>query len=338
VNRSILYFVAPRKVEVREEPVPKLAADQVLVKTSVSAISAGTEMLLYRGQLLPDGAAQNDPFSSGLKYPTPYGYACVGRVEDVGSSVRRGLRDRLVFAFQPHCSHFVIGAESLIEVPDGLSYGDAVFLPNMETAVNLVQDAAPILGERVLVLGQGVVGLLTSALLRSFPLACLVSAERFELRRQASLRIGVDAALDPALDGFRARALEQTRSAQNGFDLTFELSGNPAALDDAIALTTFSGRIIIGSWYGEKSAPIELGGKFHRSRIKLISSQVSSISPELTGRWDKARRFEVAWSALQRCQPSQWVTHQFHLEQAGQAYQLLDDAPEQALQVIFEYS
>ena len=338
MNRKVLYFVAPGQVELREEPIPRLAADQVLIQTRVSAISAGTEMLLYRGQLPRDDISQNDPFSSGLKYPTPYGYACVGRVEDVGSSVHRRLQDCLVFAFQPHCSHFVIRSDALIEVPEGLSDDEAVFLPNMETAVNLVQDAAPILGERVLVLGQGVVGLLTTALLRRFPLASLVSAERYVLRRQASLRIGVEAALDPALDDFYAKALGHGLPSQSGFDLTIELTGNPAALDDAIALTAFSGRIVIGSWYGEKRAAIGLGGKFHRSRIRLISSQVSSISPELSGRWDKARRFDVAWSALQECKPSQWITNRFRIDQAEQAYQLLDKAPEQTLQVIFDYS
>ena len=99
------------------------------------------------------------------------------------------------------------------------------------------------------------------------------------------------------------------------FDLTFELSGSPSALNDAIALTTFSGRIVIGSWYGKKHAEIDLGGSFHRSRIKLISSQVSTISPELSGRWDKSRRFDTAWKALERIKPEKWITHRFPIEE-----------------------
>jgi 2-desacetyl-2-hydroxyethyl bacteriochlorophyllide A dehydrogenase len=337
VNRKILYFIAPGQVELREEPIPTLTAGQVLVRTCISAISAGTEMLLYRGQLPADADTLNDTLSNGLQYPTPYGYACVGMVEEMGRSVRSELRDRLVFAFQPHCSYFVADADLLIEVPSGISDEDAAFLPNAETAVNLVQDAAPILGERVLVFGQGVVGLLTSMLLRQFPLACLMSAERYEIRRQASLRIGLDAALDPAQKDFLTRALEVGQSSKNGFDLTVELTGDPSALDNAIALTTFSGRIVIGSWYGGKKALLDLGGKFHRSRIKLLASQVSSISPELSGRWNKARRFEVAWNAIQKLQPSQWITHRFSLEEAVQVYRLLDVSPEQTIQVIFDY-
>jgi threonine dehydrogenase-like Zn-dependent dehydrogenase len=205
----------------------------------------------------------------------------------------------------------------------------------METAVNLIQDAAPILGERVLVLGQGIVGLLVASLLKEFPLETLVTSDCYELRRNASWEFGADDSFDPNLlnlDPFRHSAY-----AQN-FDLTFELSGSPSALDDAIAMTAFSGRVIIGSWYGEKLASINLGGAFHRSRIKLIASQVSTIAPELTGRWDKARRFNVAWEALRRIQPQKWITHRFPIEEAEQAYRLLDENPQETIQVLFDYS
>jgi threonine dehydrogenase-like Zn-dependent dehydrogenase len=103
-------------------------------------------------------------------------------------------------------------------------------------------------------------------------------------------------------------------------------------------LTAFSGRIVIGSWYGEKQAPIDLGGAFHRSRIKLISSQVSTIAPELRGRWDKTRRFGVVWEALKRIQPQKWITHRFPIDEAVKAYQILDENPQETIQVVFEYN
>jgi threonine dehydrogenase-like Zn-dependent dehydrogenase len=103
-------------------------------------------------------------------------------------------------------------------------------------------------------------------------------------------------------------------------------------------LTTFSGRIIIGSWYGQKRTKIDFGGAFHRSRIKLISSQVSTISPELSGRWDKPRRFDVAWKSLERIKPEKWITQKFSLNDADKAYQLLDENPQETIQVIFDYS
>jgi threonine dehydrogenase-like Zn-dependent dehydrogenase len=152
----------------------------------------------------------------------------------------------------------------------------------------------------------------------------------------------VNDSFDPVLINSFSKSTEtnskhQLAYAQN-FDLAIELSGSPTALNDAIALTTFSGRIVIGSWYGEKRAEIDLGGAFHRSRIKLNSSQVSTIAPELSGRWDKARRFQVAWEALKRIQPQKWITHRFPIEEAGKAYELLDKNPQETIQVIFEYN
>jgi threonine dehydrogenase-like Zn-dependent dehydrogenase len=269
-----------------------------------------------------------------------YGYACVGRVTGLGSRADLKLAGRLIFSFQPHTTHFVARSDTIFLIPKSVSPESACFFPNTETAVNLVQDAAPILGERVLVLGQGIIGLLTTALLHEFPLVSLVSADCYELRRKASENIGITSSLDPNSPDFREQAtprLQPLASAQRGFDLTFELSGRPETLNDALALTAFNGRVVIGSWYGEKRAAIDLGGDFHRSRIKLISSQVSTIAPELSGRWDKTRRFDVAWQALQRIKPEKWITHRFALEKAAQAYRLLDENPQETIQVMFNY-
>jgi 2-desacetyl-2-hydroxyethyl bacteriochlorophyllide A dehydrogenase len=339
-------FTAPRQVELREEPLPTPGADDVLVETLCSAISAGTEKLIYDGRFPRELEADSviESLRGGFQYPLAYGYASVGVVKETGKQVDTSLRDKLVFAFQPHTTHFIAKADSLFIIPDSLSPESACFLPNMETAVNLVQDGAPILGERVLVLGQGVVGLLTASLLKEFPLERLVTVDRFELRRKASEEIGVSESIAPEYlgkeiksEGASTQPDNQRRYTQN-FDLTYELSGAPSALNDAIALTRYSGRIVIGSWYGEKRAEIDLGGSFHRSRIKLISSQVSSIAPELSGRWDKGRRFGVAWEALKRIQPQKWITHRFPVEEAAKAYQLLDEHPQETLQVLFIYS
>jgi 2-desacetyl-2-hydroxyethyl bacteriochlorophyllide A dehydrogenase len=329
-----LFFTAPGKVEIRQTPLPPLAQGQVLVETICSAVSPGTEMLVYRGQFPKGLSDAHDALSSALGYPMAYGYACVGRVVKISKDMRHRWLGRLVFAFQPHTSHFIATPDELLPLPEGMSSETACFLPNMETAVNLVQDAAPILGERALVFGQGIVGLLTAALLAEFPLASLVTCDCYPLRREASLALGVSAALDPNADDFHTQVHKLLPS---GADLSLEISGASAALDDAIALTGFGGRVVIGSWYGEKKASLDLGGAFHRSRIKLISSQVSTISPGLSGRWDKARRFGVAWDALERIHPQKWITHRFPLEGAGEAYQRLAKAPEETIQVIFDY-
>jgi 2-desacetyl-2-hydroxyethyl bacteriochlorophyllide A dehydrogenase len=335
VKRKTLYFTARGQVELREEALPELGADEVLVETICSAISAGTEMLLYRGQFPRD--IETDAVISSLRgsleYPLAYGYACVGKIMETGAQVDHSMRDRLVFAFQPHTSYFTANPDSLFPIPDSLLPETACFLPNMETAVNLVQDGAPIFGECVLVLGQGVVGLLTASLLSEFPLERLVTADFFELRRNSS-PVSPQLSLEPGSPDFHKEA----RTLLNGSaDLTFELSGRPEALNDALAITGFSGRIVIGSWYGEKRAEIDLGGAFHRSRIRLISSQVSTLAPELSGRWNKARRFNAAWKALERIKPEKWITHRIPLEEAKEAYQLLDENPQETIQVILEY-
>ncbi|HSG44091.1 MAG TPA: zinc-binding alcohol dehydrogenase [Anaerolineales bacterium] len=346
-----LYFTAPNQIEIREQALPALKDDEALVETICSAISAGTEMLIYRGQF-PHLKDSHDNLSSDLNYPFVYGYACVGIVKELGKDVDKSWHDKLVFGFQPHSSHFIAQTSDLIPAPtssDGtipLSAEACSFLPNMETAVNLIHDGAPLLGERVLVLGQGIVGLLVASVLKEFPLKRLITSDNYALRRKASLDLGVDDCFDPKdlnidVDVSLSKSSQSTLNADIDYaqkmDLTFELSGSPSALNNALAMTNFSGRVVIGSWYGEKKANIDLGGSFHRSRIKLISSQVSTISPELSGRWDKARRFEFAWEALKRIQPQKWITHRFPIENARKAYQLLDENPQETIQVIFEY-
>ena len=337
MKAQTLFFIAPHQIEIRATNLPELKADEVLVQAICSAISAGTEMLIYQGRF--PRTLETDSVISGLrggfKYPLAYGYACVGKVVEVGNMVNEEWKDRLVFSFQPHTSHFITKTDNLFSIPDSLWPESACFFPNMETAVNLVQDAAPIFGERVLVLGQGIIGLLTTSLLQEFPLETLVTADPYELRRKASLNLKVSETLDPNSENFQNKLAAY---AQKKFDLTLELSGNPSALDDALSLTCFSGRIVIGSWYGEKKVEVDLGGAFHRSRIKLISSQVSTIAPELSTRWDKARRFEAAWKALERVKPEKWITHRFPIERAEEAYRLLDENPQEAIQILVTYT
>jgi len=328
-------FTAPYRLEIVERDLPPLGADEVLVQTLVSAVSPGTEMLIYRGQFPKEMADSADSISCNLNYPLAYGYACVGKIIATGKQVNRELENKLVFAFQPHTSRFVARPDSLFLVPDFLSPETAAFLPNMETAVSLVQDIAPILGERGLVLGQGIVGLLAASLLAEFPLAALVTADKFPHRREESLKAGASVALDPSDADFRLQAGAALGGEKADFAL--EISGSPAALDEAIALTRFSGRVIVGSWYGDKRASLNLGGDFHRSRIQILPSQVSAIRPELSGRWDKLRRFGVAWQALARIRPEKWVTQRVDIHQAPEIYQLLDQSPQEAIQVLFEY-
>ena len=336
MERNSLYFTAPGQIAIREETLLPTGRGQVLVESICSAISPGTESLIYHGQF-PTGMAVDEGISalSGeFSYPLKYGYALVGRVIQVGAEVDPDWQERLVFAFNPHESHFIASPDELMPVPEGMAPEEAVFLPNMETAINFVMDGAPLIGEKVVIFGQGIVGLLTTTLLARFPLDDLITLDRYPLRRQTSLACGAQASLDPAapqiLDALKTRL-------SIGSDLTYELSGSPVGLDQALAVTGFAGRLVIGSWYGKKKVDLDLGGYFHRSRIRLISSQVTSLAPELSGRWTKGRRFEIAWQMLSAVKPSAFITQRFPLKQAAQAYELLDQCPQDAIQVLLTY-
>lgn len=341
MKRLSVIFPMPGAAAVREEPLPALAAGQVLVETTLSAVSSGTEMLVYRGQVPRDMAVDETIGALGgtFTYPVKYGYAATGRVVDRGLGVAAEWLDRAVFAFNPHETHFIAAVADLQPVPRDIPAEAAVFLPNMETAVSLLMDGAPVIGEQVAVIGQGVVGLLVTSLLAEMPLASLVTLDRYALRRQRSVELGARASLDPAEPDAtaEARRVLQGRRAYAGADLVYELSGNPAALDGAIAVAGYNGRIVVGSWYGSKRAPVDLGGRFHRDHLSLTSTQVSHLAPGWLGRWTKGRRLDVAWEMVRRSRPERLITHRLPVTRAAEAYRLLDEHPGEALQIVFTY-
>jgi threonine dehydrogenase-like Zn-dependent dehydrogenase len=214
----------------------------------------------------------------------------------------------------------------------------ALFLANMESALNLVMDAAPLAGERGMVFGQGVVGLLALSVLSQFPLETLITAEPVAQRRERSQQLGANLAIDPSR-GRELAVLEDClfHDGQNGLDFAIEVSGQIEALNLAIQLSGFDSRIVVGSWYGRNAGLVELGGHFHRRRIKLISSQVSTVNPALSGRWSKDRRLALALDWLDRAAPEQFITHRFGVDDCQTAFEMVADKNAGALQVIFEY-
>lgn len=340
MDRSTLVFVSERKIEINQEPIPKLENGQVLVKMIYSGISAGSELLIYRGQFPKNMQTDEsiEVLGGELEYPLKYGYSAVGEVVEVGKGVGKEWKGIKVFSFNPHETHFVSNIENLHKLPKGIDIVNAIFVPNMETAVNFIMDGRPQLGERVVVFGQGIVGLLTTSLLAQYPLSELITVDGLENRRETSLKIGADksyAATD--LEGLKTLKVGWEHSPYNGADLIYELSGNPDALNYAIDLAGFDGRIVIGSWYGDKRAHLNLGTDFHRKRIQLISSQVSTVTPELRGRWDKDRRFQITWDMIQSISPSKFISHRIPFAEAERAYKLLDKNPKETLQIILEY-
>lgn len=304
------------------------------VQALVSGISHGTELLVYRGQV-PSGLPLDLPTLAGsYDFPIKFGYASVGRVMETGKGVTCLAPGDLVFSLHPHQTEYVVAASYPVLLPSGLPPERGVFLANMETAVNILLDAAPRIGERVAVFGQGVIGLLLVQLLRRAGAGYVLAVDPLPLRRERALALGADVALEP-----NEGLLDAVRSASDGqgVDVAIEASGQPAALEQAIAVTAAQGTVVVSSWYGTKPVTLDLGSHFHRGRLRIISSQVGAIDPALSGRWNQARRTALARDLLAQLPLEQLITQQIPFRRAPEAYALIDCHPEETVEVVLSY-
>lgn len=334
MTERALYFTGEQSVEHRPVEIGGPEPGELLVHTTVSAISPGTELLVYRRDV-PSGMAVDesiDALDGEFSYPLRYGYAAVGTVEAVGTDVDEEWLGQRVFAFSPHQTKFTVSPEDVVVLPEDLSDGHGSLLPTVETAVNLLLDAEPTIGERVVVFGAGPIGLATTHLLAEFPTSTLVVVEPIERRRELARSFGADVAVDPSA------APEYFADCDPpGADLALELSGRPEVLDDVIGAVGYGGRIVVGSWYGTKRAPIDLGGSFHRDDVTIRSSQVSQIAPERRGRWSTDRRLSTALDHLQELDADALISRRVRFERAPEAYRLLDRNGDEAVQVVLTY-
>jgi 2-desacetyl-2-hydroxyethyl bacteriochlorophyllide A dehydrogenase len=329
-----LWFPAPRTVELREEPLPPTGAGRIRVRALASGISHGTEMLVFRGEVRPDLQLDLPTLAGAFSFPVKYGYASVGRVVETGTGVEAPAVGDLVFVHHPHQSEYVVAADAAIGLPEGIDPVTGVFLANLETAVNVALDAHPHLGDRVVVIGQGVVGLLIGLVLRRTGTALLVTVDPVPQRRALAGELGADAVLAPGPD---LTHTVRDLTGGTGADLVVEASGVPAALDSAIGCAGFQGTIVVCSWYGTKPVCVELGGDFHRGRLRIVSSQVGAVDPALAPRWSITRRRALACELLTALPLGRLVTHGFPLERAGEAYHLVDAGAPDAVQVVLTY-
>ena len=311
-----VHFVAPRRVALREVEVPDPPEGHILVATEWSGISSGTELLAYRGEVDPDLPLEETlgALAGTFAYPFRYGYSAVGRVVRPATPFQEGQR---VFAFHPHQDRFVADAREVVPVDD-LDPRAATLYPMVETALQVSLDAAPRLGETVVVVGLGAVGILVAALLTRTG-AVVLGSEPEPARRAAAGAFGVRA-LDPD-DVSEAVAAE---TSGRGTDLVVEASGNPGALASSLGLLAHEGTALVCSWYGTKPVSLPLGAEFHRRRLALRSTQVSTLPAALTARWDRRRRAELAWRLASGLPLSVLATHAFPFEQAAEAYACAD--------------
>ncbi|WP_446210159.1 zinc-dependent alcohol dehydrogenase [Micromonospora sp. IBSANI012] len=273
---------SPGVGEIRPVTLPEPGPDEVLVRALYSGVSRGTETLVFTGGVPADQyAAMRAPFQEGdFPAPVKYGYLSVGVVE-AGPA---WLRGRTVFCLHPHQSAYVVPASAVTPVPDGVPAARAVLAGTVETAVNALWDAAPLVGDRVSVVGAGMVGCAVAALLARFP------GVRVELVDTDPARAAVAAALGV---GFAS-----PDDAADGRDLVVHASATGPGLQRAIDLLAPEGTVVELSWYGDRPVQLSLGGSFHSGRLTIRSSQVGTVSPARAARRSYADRMALALELL----------------------------------------
>lgn len=310
-----LFHTAPRCVEIRELAVPRLAAGEVLVRTVRSGISGGTERLVYRGEVPAEMALDDTIGALGgtFSYPFSYGYACVGEVAESGQAV---------FAFHPHQDVFAARAADLIPLPP-VDPASATLLPLVETALQVTLDAGTGYRDRVIVLGAGVLGVLTSLLLRNAGWHPLV-AEPLAWRRAVAGSLGVTTAAPEEL-------------VNEEVPLVIDASGNPDAPATALDLLAHEGTLLIASWFGTKPVVLPLGGAFHRRRLTIRSTQVSTVPARLSGTWTRSRRRREAVELLSGLPLAQLCTHVFAFGRAAEAFRAVDQGIPGLMHAVLDY-
>lgn len=335
VDARAVWVTAPRTIELRPEVAPAPGRGEVRVRAVASAISQGTEMLVYRGQAPPEMALDLPTLAGSFALPIKYGYASVGRMIDVGTGVDRVAEGDAVFVLHPHQTVYTVPASLAVPLPPELEPILGVFTANVETALNVVHDSPLRLGETAVVFGLGTVGLLVLQLLRMAGAARLVAVDPLPNRRAIAERLGADLVLAPGDDvPGQVRVLTGGRGA----DVAIEVSGAPAALQGAIDVLADEGTAVVASWYGTKPVALALGERFHRGRLRLRSSQVGHLNPELGPRWDHVRRTAAVLALLPRLQLAPLISHRLPFDRAADAWRLVDEHPDEVVQVVIEYA
>jgi threonine dehydrogenase-like Zn-dependent dehydrogenase len=276
VTARAFWTVAQGRGEIRAETLPAPGPDQLRLRTLASGISRGTEALVFTGRVPPSQyAAMRAPLMAGeFPFPVKYGYSAVGLTDS-------GVR---VFVLHPHQDVFVASATMCVPVPDTVPTRRAVLAANMETALNISWDAVPLAGERILVIGAGIVGLLTASLLARIPGAHVTVVDIDSSRAAIAQQFGC--------------AFATPDAAPDEQELIVHASGTEDGLRSALARAAFEARIIEASWFGDRAVTLPLGEAFHSRRLRIVSSQVGGIATGMRGRRSHAERLALALRLL----------------------------------------
>ncbi|MCQ6253063.1 zinc-dependent alcohol dehydrogenase [Streptomyces malaysiensis] len=273
---------SPGLGEIRETALPDPGPKDVVVRTLCSGVSRGTETLVFRGGV-PESqhTAMRAPFQDGaFPGPVKYGYLNVGLVEEGPSS----LLGRTVFCLYPHQTRYVVPASAVTPVPEGVPAQRAVLAGTVETAVNAAWDAAPLLGDRIAVVGAGMVGASVAAVLSRFPAVRVQLVDAEPARAEVARALGVDFALP--------------EEAAGDLDLVVHASSTERGLARSLELLAPEGTVLELSWYGDRRVGLPLGEAFHSRRLTVRSSQVGTVSPARGNRRGYGDRMALALELL----------------------------------------
>jgi 2-desacetyl-2-hydroxyethyl bacteriochlorophyllide A dehydrogenase len=281
-----LWYVAPQRVEVRHRTLDPPVAGEALVEMLWSSLSRGTERLVFHGQI---PASEYDRMRAPLQegsfpFPVKYGYCAVGRVVE---GPRQWL-GQTVFALHPHQDRFVAPVTALTAVPDHVPPRRAVLAANMETALNAVWDAGAGPGDKIAVIGAGVIGLLIAAIVARIPATEVSVVDVAAERRPIAEALGAQFFLNTA-----------SGCGIGDCDIVFHASATAAGLAQALAAAGFEATILEVSWYGDRHVDVSLGGAFHAKRLRLLSSQVGHVAASRRPRWTTARRLAKSFDLLE---------------------------------------
>jgi 2-desacetyl-2-hydroxyethyl bacteriochlorophyllide A dehydrogenase len=343
---TLLRFSAPKVVDVVDVPAPALLPGQVRVRTLYSGISAGTELTAYRGTnpyltrtWNPEIRLFDDGISETPAYPLDgWGYSEVGEIAEIAPDVTGLSVGDVVWGIWGHRSEAVLDASALAghQLPHGVDPLAAAFVRVGAIALNGVLAADLGVGSTVAIFGQGVIGLLATrfAVLNG---ATVIAVDGIPARRERALEWGASHAVEPG-DGVARRIRDLTGGL--GTDTAIELSGSYAALRDAISTVGADGTVVASGFYQGDANALRLGDEFHHNRVQLLASQIGSVPNRLRARWDVQRLQRTVLQSLANgsVDAASLVTHRYRLDDAAEAYRMLDADPSSALQVVLDFS
>ncbi|MGH2778694.1 MAG: zinc-dependent alcohol dehydrogenase [Actinomycetota bacterium] len=326
---TAVQFSAPRAVELIDIELPTPVEGQALVSSLYSGISSGTEMLAYRGEIDPDLPLDESigALSGTFSWPFQYGYSVVGKIEESRCSLQPGAT---VFCFHQHQAHLLAEQDEMTEI-SGIDARVATLLPLVETALQISLDAGPVANQHVLVMGLGAVGILTGALLHRAG-ATVLAADPLPWRRTVADSFSLTS-VDPT--ELKTRVADVTGGL--GISLVVEASGKPEVLSGVLELMAHEGTVLVASWFGTKPVALPLGGAFHRRRLTIRSSQVSTIPERLAVEWTKERRLERTLHLMKELPLARLTTHEFPLSQVSDAFRAVDSPPDGLIHAAINY-